>query len=366
MKEAAMRALRAVLEHSFRLDRIGRASSIVFIGSIAATLIACSAMHSSETQSALKADGTSSKDDGDAVTGERAASVASMPRAKTESMLGLPTDLLGNGNLSRAFIKRRSGAHAKVSPDIVGIFSTASCVEGTTFETPISEDDSKGFNPIPYDKSTSPSEILGFDINANSREASMETDFANFLKGDENTDLVFYNPASFLRGVRSLRGVHLGPFVSDRCGSLYVKKVAYVGRIFVVLKVTYRSPQDRKTVEERLRASKLELASLLTEIKRDPGTYRSLLKFSMAAYQIGGDVRKLAANLGGASYVECTPDDLIACEGVYKNLTEYATDSHAGFPSQLTPRSEPGPVAVPVGFGDMSDLPRLSQLETVL
>lgn len=286
-----------------------------------------------------------------------------MPRAKTESRVGLPTDLIGNGKLGRGFIKGEDGFR---TGNIVGVFAKQQCVSGRRIEHYSEAGTFNGFKPLVSYLVKYPSGILGFDITNTSRRPSIESDLAEFLKVDENTEIVYYNPASYVRGELALEGERVTHFMGGSCGTAYVKRVAYVGQIFVMLKVTYGSAQDRAKFEQRFRASNVELAKMLTEIRREPAAFRGLVKFSMAAYQIGGDITKLAANFGGASQIECTPDDLSSCEAVYKNLSDYAADAGYGFPSQLKYESTPGPLAIPVSFGEMMQTPKLPQIETVM
>ncbi|CAN5657586.1 hypothetical protein BH10BDE1_BH10BDE1_27090 [soil metagenome] len=288
---------------------------------------------------------------------------ALMPRAKTESRVGLPTDLIGNGRLGRGFIKSEDGFR---TGNIVGVFAKKQCVSGRRVEHYFEEGTFKGFEPLVSHLVKYPSGILGFDITNTRRGPSIESDLAEFLKGDENTEIVYYNPASYARGDLSLEDERVTHFMGGTCGMAYVKRVAYFGQIFVMLKVTYGSAQDRAKFEQRFRASDIELAKMLIEIRREPEAFRGLVKFSMAAYQLGGDITKLAANFGGASQIECTPDDLSACEAVYKNLSDYATDTGSGFPSQLTYASTPGPLAIPIVFGEMLKTPKMPQIETVM
>jgi hypothetical protein len=350
------------------IRQIWSAGMCAFVCLVLANLGACSPLRSgTETYSKPQVEPPGgSADEAATALGDRPGSVASMPRAKFESAIGLPTDLIGNGHLRRAFLDREAGVRVGLSPVHVGAFSDVACVVGKTLDAPRNYGNADGFTPMNLESGKSASEILGFDVETKLRRPSIETDLAEFLQGDENTELIFYNPASYLRGIRYLSKPSRIQFDADRCGTSFVNKIALVGQLYVVLKVTYRSPEARAKFEERLHAADIELAKMLTEIKRDPGSFRSLAKFSMAAYQIGGDLTKLAANLGGASHVDCTPDDLSACEGVYKNIINYSTDRRMGFPSQLEPRSQPGPLPLPVGFGDLGRIPQLPHKETLM
>jgi Leucine-rich repeat (LRR) protein len=68
---------------------------------------------------------------------------------------------------------------------------------------------------------------------------------------------------------------------------------------------------------------------------------------------MGGDVTQLSGIFGGdsgvESYVDCTLGNFGACSTVIKNAITYATDTKAGFPSQLTATSQPGPSAISYG-----------------
>jgi len=70
-------------------------------------------------------------------------------------------------------------------------------------------------------------------------------------------------------------------------------------------------------------------------------------RISISGIQFGGDVSKLTAVFGNSSndragFVQCSLGDFTKCAEVISKALNYASDTTAGFPSQIAPEAKPG------------------------
>lgn len=131
------------------------------------------------------------------------------------------------------------------------------------------------------------------------------------------------------------------------CGDRFVHEIRKGANLYVSLRIDFAS----KTKKDEFSASfniAGPLASANGALKTASASFDRRTRVVVSAMQVGGDVSKLTAILGGSvdgiqAYTQCTLGNFDSCANFVKNVLTYASDVKEGFPSQISPSSQPGP-----------------------
>jgi len=135
------------------------------------------------------------------------------------------------------------------------------------------------------------------------------------------------------------------------CGQEYVEELVRGARLFFSIRVEFSSRERKQQFEARFNISG-SVASAQANLDQASREFSRDAKVVISARQVGGDVSKLTAIFGtpeaaNNGFVECSLGvNFAQCAGVIRRAIEYASDTRAGFPSQIAPGASPGPAAM--------------------
>lgn len=214
---------------------------------------------------------------------------------------------------------------------------------------------------------------LGFSVGARARYGAVEGSLeANFLSRSTSNafSIVAIYRASYLMPVRkrvSVQVNEVGKAVENNperwtrtCGDRFVSELSRGAKLFVSVRIDFSSQAKKEEFSGSFNVSG-PLASANGALKTASTFSDRKARVVVSAYQVGGDVSKLTAILGGAgagieTYTQCTLGKFDSCATFIGNVLAYASDTATGFPSQLAPNAAPGPAVLAYSVSPYEDV----------
>lgn len=161
----------------------------------------------------------------------------------------------------------------------------------------------------------------------------------------------YYSPVKRLK-FKELSAV--GKSVADNderwaqtCGDEFIAEVERGAKLFFSIRIDFTSQERREQFEAQFHVSG-PLASAEGDLKKATREFSRDATVTVSGFQIGGDHSKVTAVFGDSDagrkgFVQCTLGNFDSCATVIENVIKYASDTSAGFPSQITNSAVPGP-----------------------
>lgn len=201
---------------------------------------------------------------------------------------------------------------------------------------------------------------LGFSVGGRARYGVVEGSAeANFLSKSTSGgfSIVLIYKANYFFPVKKLLSPTksaLGSEVDDNderwktaCGDRFVHEIRKGANLYVSVRIDFASRSKKEEFSASFNISG-PLASANGALKSASASFDRRTRVVVSSMQVGGDVSKLTAVLGGSTdglqaYTQCTLGNFDSCAQFVSNALRYASDVNGGFPSQITPTSQPGP-----------------------
>jgi Leucine Rich repeats (2 copies) len=196
------------------------------------------------------------------------------------------------------------------------------------------------------------SQSLGFGLSGRARfgiaEASLGASFFTEAASSSYSLSTIYSAIYNFQTLKleNVKLSALGSSVEDNferwqstCGGGYVDEVHKGARLFLSVRVDFKSDKQKQDFEENFHLSSVWAGADQT-LKTASQKFSRDIKIVVAAYQLGGDPSKLSALFGNSdaaekSYMECSLGQFESCAAFLTKALHYATNTDNGFPSQI-------------------------------
>ncbi len=137
---------------------------------------------------------------------------------------------------------------------------------------------------------------------------------------------------------------------ADFCGDQYVNEIIRGAKLFFSIRIDFSSQETKQAFDSKFSISG-SFGDASATLKQASAEFSKNTKVTISGYQIGGNVERITALFpqtenGMKGFTQCTMGDFEKCADVLAKALDYASNVSTGFPSQLSPESQPGPAVI--------------------
>lgn len=148
-------------------------------------------------------------------------------------------------------------------------------------------------------------------------------------------------------------------YFRENCGDQFVHQVAVGGKLFVAVRFTFTSKEDKEKLLVQLKGSALwGLIKWQKKWTKEEADLLKNVRISIVAVQIGGDVQKLEELKSGIYQGSCGTDDIAKCENSLDRLVKYGREEFSQQLGDLRVSNDPhkGPAILAVKLASFKDV----------